>query len=176
MQALRQFLKEPQKPIVVPVPYCQQETEFTCGPAVLKMVMQYFGENMAERRLRKHTKSTPTKGTNHEKLITATRKLGYHCFVKQNSQPRHLKSFINRGYPVIINWQEPDTNDGHYSIIFGYLTNHFFIHDPYQPKRKVLSAETLLPLWHDGGQQRWIMIASKEKIKTSVKGRCYYPI
>ncbi len=170
-----QFLKQARKPVVVPVPYFEQETEFTCGPAVLKMIMHYFGENIAERRLRKHTKSSPLGGTNHEKLISTVQTLGYHCFVKQNAQPRHLKSFINRGYPIIINWQEPDTKDGHYSVIFGYLSEYFFMHDPYKPTRKVLPTQTLLPLWHDGGQQHWFMVTSKDKIRTSLKGKCYLP-
>lgn len=164
------------KPVVIPVPYHEQETQFTCGPAVLKMILQYHGEYMGERRLRRYTKTSPKTGTNHQELITASRKLGYHCFVKQNARPYDVKSFINRGLPTIINWQEPDTKEGHYSVIFGYTADYFYVHDPYKPRRKVIPIKALLPLWHDGGQQRWFMIASKDKVSTAMRGKAYLPL
>lgn len=163
------------KPVIVPVPYYEQETEFTCGPASLKMLLHYHGQYCSERRIRKHTK-TKSEGTNHEQLIDGSRLLGMHCFVKQNAETKHIKSFINRGFPVMINWQEPKTNDSHYSVIFGYYKNYFYLHDPYYPRRKVIHAKKLLPLWRDGGQFKWLMVASKEKINTCIKGKTYLPL
>lgn len=173
---LQTLIKQQNKPILIPVPYHEQETEFTCGPAALKMVMQYHGDCIGERRLRKYTKTTSTLGTNHQKLITASRKLGYHCFVKQNARPHEVKYFINKGFPTIINWQEPDTSDGHYSVIFGYERDYFYVHDPYSPHRKIMKIKALLPLWHDGGQQRWFMVTSKEKIPVVLRGKTYQPL
>ncbi|MBI4441577.1 peptidase C39 family protein [Candidatus Woesearchaeota archaeon] len=164
------------KPVVIPVPYYGQETEFTCGPAVLKMVLHYNGEYYGERRLRKYAQTSPLEGTNHEKMIRAARTLGYHCFVRQNAAPRDVKRFINKGYPVIINWQEPDTQDGHYSVLFGYLKAAFLMHDPYRPQRKIIPTRRLLPLWHDGGQYKWFMIASRERIPLFMTGKTYLPL
>ena len=124
-----------------------RQTPGLCGPASLKMVMDYYGVSVSEARIAKAAGSTREKGTSPQGLIKAAKSFGFHVFLKENSTLNDLRYFVKRHIPVIVDWFFED--DGHYSIVVDINKKNVIIMDPaLKGKRKIL-LETFFRIWFD---------------------------
>ncbi len=130
-----------------------RETPGLCGPASLKMVLDYYGVSASEQELAKLTGSSKEKGTSIEGLIKAVKHFGFNVFVKENSTLNDLKYFIKRNIPVIVDWFAED--DGHYSVVVDINKKNVVLMDPALRKilvyirRRKFSPETFQRVWFD---------------------------
>lgn len=117
---------------VLPVGIYHQKTGYTCGPAALKIVLDYLGRESSEKELAKLSNTEPHKGTDPKDLVAAAQSLGYKVVWKQHWTADEVKDVIKRGHPVIANFQlkhEPD--EGHYAVIIGFTNkDEFVLSDP----------------------------------------------
>jgi ABC-type bacteriocin/lantibiotic exporter with double-glycine peptidase domain len=157
------------------VPYYAQMQINTCGPASLKMVFDFFGDNLTEPELVRAAKTTKD-GTPHFNLINVARRNGFYCYVHEGASFNQIKHFIDIGFPVIINYQEPDTNDGHYAVVVGYKRNTFILNDPWNGHKFKLLEKDLNERWYDYHDKklyhRWILVLSKKHFSI---GKQYNP-
>jgi len=144
-----------------------RQTPGYCGPAALKIVLEFFGKKISETKLAKMAGATAKKGTGVAGLIKTARKLGFEVWSKQNSSLAEAAKFLKLGLPIIIHWFPED--DGHYSVICGMTKNKIFIADPQFGKIKTISKREFLRRWFDykikSGQpkgRRWLMIVKKK--------------
>ena len=56
-----------------------------CGPASLKMVLDYYGLKKTELELGKLARCNPNKGTSAEGILKAAKILGFQGFIKDNA-------------------------------------------------------------------------------------------
>jgi ABC-type bacteriocin/lantibiotic exporter with double-glycine peptidase domain len=56
-----------------------------CGPASLKIVLAYYGLDIAEKELANLTKATPENGTEAINIREAAEKFGYRAIIKDNA-------------------------------------------------------------------------------------------
>jgi len=130
-----------------------RQTPGLCGPASLKMVMDYYGVSVSEAEIAKAAGATRKKGTRIEGLIKAARHFGFKTFVKKNSSLRDLEYFVKRKTPVIVDWFSED--DGHYSVVVDIDKKNVVLMDPELRKilvyirRRKFSRETFLRIWFD---------------------------
>ena len=64
----------------IPVQEYRQKTEWSCGPAALKILLSRFGHVVSEKQLIDLTDAEPKGGTEHEGLVNAAKALGYDVF------------------------------------------------------------------------------------------------
>ncbi|MEK6893462.1 MAG: peptidase C39 family protein [Nanoarchaeota archaeon] len=76
------------------VPYYHQHTEYSCGPASLSMVLEFFGVEEREEKLRKLEHTTRKDGTKHRYMILCARKEGFYCYVHQHASLEVLRYFL----------------------------------------------------------------------------------
>lgn len=157
------------------VPFFGQQKEYTCGPASLGMVFGFFGLRTSETSLARLAKTT-REGTSHLHLIDAARKKGFYCFVHEAATVNQIKHFVDIGEPVIVNYVEPSTEEGHYAVIVGYTKHSLIFNDPWNGKRFKMSVKEFIRRWHDCHEghkyRRWILVLSKNKFEL---GKQYYP-
>ena len=157
-------------------PFFRQKKEYTCGPASLEMVMRFFGKNFTEENLAKlaHTKKD---GTLHAGIIQAARKAGFYCYVHRNSSINHIQHFIDKGDPVIVNYIDPNSGEGHYGVIIGYSSKNLVMNDSSNGQEFSIHKSKFEDLWHGGNNkktnQRWILVLSKNPF---FMGKQYYPM
>lgn len=60
-----------------------RQTPGYCGPASLKMVLDYYGFSMGEKELAELSDMTLEKGTSAEDLAKAAKRLGFNVFLKK---------------------------------------------------------------------------------------------
>ena len=145
------------------VPFFKQHTDYTCGPACMKMVMKYFGKEFTEEHLKKLMKTKKKDGTEHSALVNCTEKKGFNYRVHKNSTINQIKYYIDKELPVIINFIAPDGN-GHYAVVTEYKKDKLILNDPYYGKKTEIKNNDLEKKWHSEGKKtkRWMIVLSKK--------------
>ena len=141
----------------------RQKTGYTCGPAVLKIVLHYFGRNFSEKTILKAAGTTKKQGTSHEGLVYVLNKLGYKWVQKENATIQNIEFFIKKKLPVIVDYQA--WHGGHYSVICGFDKTHLIVCDPAKDGGfRSINKKLFLKRWHDTGVLRgikyhqWMMV------------------
>jgi len=112
-----------------------QKEGYTCGPAALRMVFDFFGKKFSEEKLKKDLKTNKKIGTKHNALIIEARKNKFYCFVHENSSISNLKYFVEKGFPVIVHYIEPSENIEHYAVVIGFNQTKLILNDPWNGKK-----------------------------------------
>jgi len=128
-----------------------------CGPAVLKMVLEFYGIRKAEAELAKIAGTTKKTGTEISQLRKAFEFFGLQTKIKTSSTYANIEKYLRRNIPVIVGWytrgkkEDPDTvtADGHYSIVVGLDKGFIYLQDPEIGKIRKLKKEDFLMVWLD---------------------------
>ncbi len=118
-----------------------------CGPASLKMVLSYFGVDKSEEELARLSNCSKSKGVETKSLLSAAKKLGFKGFVKDFSDVKDIKKFLNKKIPVIVDWFSVD--DGHYSVVVGMDRKNVYLQDPELGRLKVIKIKDFKTVWFD---------------------------
>ena len=139
------------KYFVLPVGTYRQAVPGTCGPAALKIVLDYLRWPISENYLGRLCKTTVRKGTGPEDIIRAAKKLNFKAEDKQNMTVEDVKKYITDGYPIIANHQfRPEFGEGHYAVIMGYNHEEFVISDPSENKGYMtVKIKDFMKLWYE---------------------------
>lgn len=100
-----------------------------CGPASLKMVLDYLGLEKTEAELALLTECTEERGTSARNIVAAAQSLGFAAFLKDGASVAHIREWvIERQLPVIVAWFSHD--DDHYSVVVDIDESEISIADP----------------------------------------------
>ncbi|MEK7131475.1 MAG: C39 family peptidase [Patescibacteria group bacterium] len=184
-------------PLNIPL-YSQSET--ACGPASLKMVLDFFDKTYrAKPYTEKHLSvlcDMTAEGTNHAPLVSGAKKVsGASVFTKENGTLNELKYFVlQERLPVIVGWwskfglgpdDPPDTDCGHFSIIRHISTKYVYLADPWFDEiekagvRKI-PIRDFMGMWHDTDTpanlpvKRWYMVLNFEGKSFRILGGANY--
>lgn len=145
---------------MIPLRVARQTYDFDCGASALQVVMEYYGVEMRNDRIRKALK-TDENGTSYVDMKALAEKHGFTVFAQDNVTLEQLKKFIDDGYPVIVlvqAWAErymtlpewrKNYEDGHYVVAIGYQDNTIVFEDPSSCRRTWLTEREFLARWHD---------------------------
>lgn len=126
----------------------KQEKDYTCGPAVTRMVMSHFDNSVPdESDLELQLLTTPTSGTDPKNIAKFLRKQGYWTRRSQNATLAEVHSLHQDGWVVVL---EVSVDVPHYTVYGGNNGNHLKLMDPYFgvihfPMKKFQSDKNLHP-------------------------------
>jgi len=92
-----------------------QKTDYSCGPASLKIVCDFYGEDYKEADLRELAHTTKEWGTEHIGMVRAARALGYTVRIKSKTSIKELEHAVSKGFPIIVDYE--NWGGGHYSVV-----------------------------------------------------------
>ncbi len=119
-----------------------------CGPACLKMVLEYYGIKKSEAELAKSAKTSLKFGTSAKNVLNVGKRLGLKGFIKDYADINGLKEFVlKKKVPVIVNWFSQD--EGHYSVVVGIDEKNIHLMDPEFGKRRTMDLVTFKRVWFD---------------------------
>jgi predicted double-glycine peptidase len=119
-----------------------------CGPACLKMVLEYYGIQKNEDELANLAGYVPSEGVKVDGLINAATKLGLNAFYKDFSEIKDLKEYVlDKKIPVIVDWFS--TDDGHYSVVIDIDDKNIYMQDPELGNLRTLDVGTFKRVWFD---------------------------
>lgn len=136
-----------------------QETLYAgmCGPASLKMVLEYYGMEKTEKELAELCGTDPSLGTSDEGLKRAAEHLGFAVEIKNNSMLDDIQHWLDKKVPVIVNWftrgridyDDSEVPDGHLSVAVGLDGEYIYLQDPEIGALRKISRDDFMKVWFD---------------------------
>ena len=136
-----------------------QETLHTdmCGPASLKMVLDYYGINKTEKELAEMAGWKKGLGIDDKGIKKLAEKFGFKVKIKNSSSFKDIQKWLDREVPVIVNWfsrgrndyPESETADGHYSVVAGLDNNFIYLQDPEIGRIRKIKRNDFIRVWFD---------------------------
>ncbi|MDP2736112.1 MAG: cysteine peptidase family C39 domain-containing protein [bacterium] len=138
-------------------PFRQKPGESTCGPASLKIVLDYYGIHASEKELARLAKTTKRLGTGLKGLVKAAKKSGLKTSVKDNSSFLDVERWLKQGVPPIVDWftrgrkdySDSEIADGHYSVVCGIDAKHIYLQDPELGGVRKMAKNDFKRVWFD---------------------------
>lgn len=142
------------------LPYCRQTTEYTCGPACLRMVFEHFGKSMREEDLAVLLDTDTEVGTITDEMPRIVVAQGFSVFEKKDASMGELEDYIGRGVPIIIDFIEPSEEDRHFAVVVGFEEADIILNDPWNGEGFRMSSEEFERRWGSPKNRytRWMMI------------------
>ncbi len=128
-----------------------------CGPASLKMVLDYYGIEKSEKELAKLCRHNINLGVDDKKIKKVAESLLFKVKIKNNSSFKDIEKWLDKGVPVIVDWltkgrqdySESEVADGHYSVVCGLDNNNIYLQDPEIGKIRKLKQDDFMRVWFD---------------------------
>ncbi|MCX6719656.1 MAG: C39 family peptidase [Candidatus Staskawiczbacteria bacterium] len=128
-----------------------------CGPASLKIVLEYYGINKSEDELIQLCKFKKGLGVDDKGIKTAAEKFGLKAVIKNNSSFKDVEKWLTRGTPVIVNWftrgrtdyGDSSVADGHYSVVMGLDDSFIYLQDPELGAMRKIERNNFMRVWFD---------------------------
>ena len=121
----------------LPVPDRRQQTSYSCGPACLRIVAEYFGIEVPEATLRKWADTNPEIGTTAEDLVATAEELGLSADLQTGLSLKEVAGHVAQNHPVIAGiqaWGTPEEEArgeaGHYVVVTGVEDDVVTLQDP----------------------------------------------
>lgn len=159
----------------LPVPYFKQDTNYTCGPTSLQMVLAYYDFKDSEKNLAELLNTNKDTGTRRVDMHKLATELGFHCYVNDNAALPEIDFLLQLKVPPIVRFIEPDNNEDHYGVIIGMTDDDVVIHDPWNGPSCHFSKEDFQKRWTCdviGDCDQWLMGISPEPIPL---GKQFHP-
>jgi ABC-type bacteriocin/lantibiotic exporter with double-glycine peptidase domain len=128
-----------------------------CGPASLKIVLNYFGVEKTEKELAKLCGHNKVLGVDAQGIKKAAESLGFKVALKNESNFKDIEKYLKKNIPVIVNWftrgrkdyADSQTPDGHYSVVCGLDKDFIYIQDPEIGKIRKIKRYDFMRVWFD---------------------------
>ena len=129
-----------------------------CGPASLKIVLDYFGVKKSEDELAKLTKTDKNLGTDDWRIKKAAESLGFKVKIKEHCSFKDIEKWLDKKVPIIVDWftcgrkdypEEIFVPDGHYSVVAGLDKKYIYLQDPEIGRIRKLNRDNFLNVWFD---------------------------
>lgn len=128
-----------------------------CGPASLKIVLDYYGIEKSEKELAQLSGWNKDLGVDNKGIKKAAEFFGLKVKIKNNSNFKDLENWLDKGVPVIVDWftrgrnDYPDSAiaDGHYSIAAGLDDKFIYLEDPEIGKMRKMYKDDFMRVWFD---------------------------
>lgn len=128
-----------------------------CGPASLKIVLDYYGVHKTEKELAELTGLVPGLGVDDAGIAKAAEALGFKVEIKNESSLSDIEEWLEKKAPVIVDWftrgrsdySDSEIADGHYSVVIGLDAEHIYLQDPEIGKIRELKREDFVKVWFD---------------------------
>lgn len=128
-----------------------------CGPASLKIVLDYYGINKTEKELAKIAGWKKGLGIDDKGIKKTAESLDLKVVIKNNSSFKDIEKWLKKDVPVIVDWftrgrtdyGDSSTADGHYSVVMGLDDKFIYLQDPELAAMRKINRGDFMRVWFD---------------------------
>lgn len=163
--------------MLLEVPYFKQDAAYSCAAASVQMLLRFFKIVTSEEALIKKLNITKDHGFDlHSLVIDEVNAQGLYCYVNKGSTLDELLFYLTKhSLPVLVNYIEPENNEGHFAVVVGNQDGHLILNDPWHGPGFSMTHDAFEKRWCDGRglYPNWMLVASQEAFEL---GRQYRPV
>jgi ABC-type bacteriocin/lantibiotic exporter with double-glycine peptidase domain len=137
----------------------KQKNDWSCGPAVARVILDYYGTRPTISSLTKQLKTTRA-GTENRYVISLFKRNNLRFFARSNSSIAELQKY-SKNYWLIVAYWIPSSRESHYSIIKKINSRRVYFHDTWFGSNHSYSLKYFLKNWHDDEATRWFIAVKK---------------
>jgi ABC-type bacteriocin/lantibiotic exporter with double-glycine peptidase domain len=128
-----------------------------CGPASLKMILDFYGIGKSEAELALLCDTNSRLGTNAKGIKKAAESLGFNVYIKDESALEDIQAWLDKKVPVMVDWftrgrgdyDDSVVADGHLSVVVGLDTEYIYLQDPEVGGLRKIKREDFMKVWFD---------------------------
>ena len=128
-----------------------------CGPASLRIVLDYYGVEKTEEEVAKICGRDPDIRTDASSIKKAAVSFGFKAEIQNDSSFDDIQRWLDKKVPVIVDWftrgradyDDSEVPDGHYSVVVGLDKDNIYLQDPEIGKMRTLKRDDFMRVWFD---------------------------
>jgi len=128
-----------------------------CGPAALKMVLDFYGVDKEEKELAELLGTDPNLGTDDKSIKRVAEELGFKVEIKNFADFDDIQDWLDKKVPVIVDWftigrkdyPEDSVADGHYSVVVGLDEEFIYLQDAEVGRMRKIGRDDFKRVWFD---------------------------
>ncbi len=128
-----------------------------CGPAVIKMVLDFYGIEKTEAEVAALSNKDPDLGICDRDIKRVLESFGLKVEIKSFASFEDIQAALNRKIPVIVNWMtrgrynydEDVVAEGHYSVVCGLDEINIYLQDPEVGRMRTIPKNDFIRVWFD---------------------------
>jgi ABC-type bacteriocin/lantibiotic exporter with double-glycine peptidase domain len=128
----------------------QQETDYTCLPACIRIVLDFWGVSRTEQEIAQVCRANVA-GTLLREAIAGVQQLGFHALRLDNGTFDDLTGYLSQGLPVIVGLAAavlyPQGSGGHAVVVCGMEQNEVLYVDPISGTEERLDTARFMRAW-----------------------------
>ncbi len=154
-------------PFLSPIRFFRQSTDWTCGPAALRIALSALGISTSEKALSRLMHTARSTGTKNNAFISVAKKFGLNARWHDHANLSHLSRLMARGFAVIVGYYLEKEKEGHYAVVKKITAKSVFLFDPLLGPRTRYPRRTFLRVWKNNPagldrKKRWF-VALRQK-------------
>lgn len=138
------------------LPFKQSDSSL-CGPAVIKMVLYYYGIDALEKEIAKRCNHTYDIGCNDLQMMAAIESYELATFIKNSSTLEDLEYWCKHHIPVIVDWFTPGPggsidemgHGGHSGVVIDIDREKVYLMDPEIGAVRAIKRDEFVRVWYD---------------------------
>lgn len=134
----------------------KQSDSSRCGPAAVKMVLDYYGIYASEEEICNRCHWTYERGCTNTQMKMAIESYGLEAKIYNNSTLEDIQYWLKQDIPVIVDWFTPGVNpgladmpNGHSSVVVHIDSEYVHLMDPEIGKVRKIPREEFMRVWFD---------------------------
>lgn len=134
----------------------KQSDDSLCGPAVIKMVLNYNGIDAPENEIAERASHTYALGCDDHGMKRALESYGLNVVIQNFSTFDDINGWLSNKIPVIVDWfsggidcDPTDTPNGHSSIVVDLDDEFIYLLDPEFAIVRSLKRDDFMRCWFD---------------------------
>ena len=138
----------------------KQPNNWTCGPAVARIILRTFGRQRTIQEVIRELGSTRA-GTANRDLRKLFRRYDIKFKERESASINDLKAMLKNHWVVIAYWM-PKHKEAHYSIVRKITAKRVYFHDTWFGLNHSYSIGHFIKNWWDDEATRWFMAVNKQ--------------
>ncbi len=137
----------------------KQPSDWTCGPAVARIILNYYGTNKSIRQLVRELRAT-RHGTSNGSIRNLLRRHDIKFYEHQNTSLKKMKKCLQKNIVLVAYWI-PRHKESHYSIVKKITREQINFHDTWFGSSHSYSLPYFEKNWRDDEANRWMLTVKK---------------
>jgi ketosteroid isomerase-like protein len=154
----------PDRVRLVEAPHHFQRTDYTCGPATFKMLLEaVWGLEVDEASLARRMRTNERIGTRQRTMTRFVQSLGLEAHEQHTDTTLDdVRQLMHDGHIVLVCYWLPDEDTDHYALVLEAGADHVILHDPWYGADQRLARSDFEARWHGDRRvgtrrDRWLL-------------------